>query len=435
MTSAAGTIIDVASSCTVRTSGISIDSSFLVGVVLALVEGRAALAAALLLEQHLFLAVLLRLELLARLAPAAAGAPAGGTGRGRGALAGRERTAAGTLGAAERTRRAARCGTAGDRAEGTVTGRPPALRRRTRGAGRGRRAGPDAAAGTGRVRLGRGAVRRRDGPGSGRCRRPERRAAEPAAVAGAPMPARRGRAAAGDGLVRRTGRSGGIGPGWTGRGGDAGTRRGAAPSGASGSARRRAAAGARRGAGADGALRTGRSCGTGAAPARSARRPGRLRGGRQGDRQRLRRPGGCLGRGYGLGGDAGRGLRGDRRLGGRRSSAPPDAARSGCRRGLRGGLRPFELCAEEVGDLRLDDAELVLRLETQPPEEGEQVFRRHAELFRRARKSWVYRLPCSPSKIWRPRAPSAVKSFCMSSVIRSVPAPSPGVTIVPELRH
>ena len=80
------------------------------------------------------------------------------------------------------------------------------------------------------------------------------------------------------------------------------------------------------------------------------------------------------------------GDRGRRRSGGRgsyrRRRARGSGRRCGSRCGLRRGFRAFELCAEEVGDLRLDDAELVLRLESEPAEEAEQVLRRHAELFR-----------------------------------------------------
>ena len=42
---------------------------------------------------------------------------------------------------------------------------------------------------------------------------------------------------------------------------------------------------------------------------------------------------------------------------------------------------PFELSAEQIGDLRLDDAQLTFRLQTQTPEERHEVLRRHVELL------------------------------------------------------
>jgi hypothetical protein len=39
------------------------------------------------------------------------------------------------------------------------------------------------------------------------------------------------------------------------------------------------------------------------------------------------------------------------------------------------------LNSQQIGHLWVDDAELILRLETKPPEEGDHVLRRHIELF------------------------------------------------------
>jgi hypothetical protein len=96
----------------------------------------------------------------------------------------------------------------------------------------------------------------------------------------------------------------------------------------------------------------------------------------------------CTGSGVGGG-------RGCRSLGpgrGRRGGSVPIAGRSrrgrlgrdGSRRvGGLGGRRfgALELCAKKVGDLRLDDAELILCVETEALEEREEVFRRHPELL------------------------------------------------------
>src|SRR5579875_3656905 len=313
MTSRGGTIIDVASSCTVRTSGISIFSSLAGGVE------RAALLLARFLEQKLLLAILLRLLVftLARvLAPIAAGRAGAGRRTARherhtgtpGTRAGRKRPERSIAGRARTSARSA--GTAGLYLAG------PGLIALPRNAGL---PGPRRDAGApwksdARAGCCRGGtiLRARRLRGRGR---PDRALA------------RRNRAQLGNGR-RRRGRSGGSG------GGRLGSR----------STRRRSAFG-------------------------GGRR--RRSGGRTASRDRFeawnrfrrRRRGRCSGSGRGR-------LRLDRfrcRHG------------RGCRFGG-GGLR-FELGSQQVGDLVVDDAELVFGLEPQAPEQRDQLFRGHAELF------------------------------------------------------
>ena len=72
----------------------------------------------------------------------------------------------------------------------------------------------------------------------------------------------------------------------------------------------------------------------------------------------------------------------------------------------RGFRRAFELCAQKIGDLRLDDAQLTFRLESQPPKKRDEFLRSHVELFCKLENPYLtgchsvlYRVSARPQRL------------------------------------